>query len=150
MKFIRGQQDFWSGILFITVGAATVYFGSKYAMGTAARMGPGYFPRALGVLLMFLGALSVLRSFRSPSGVITGWRWRPIIVVLGSVVIFGLMVQHVGLALSTIFLVFASAAASHEFRPKEAAVAGVAMAILCVAVFAYALGIQLPIWPAFN
>ena len=149
MSFIRGPKDFYAGVLFIAIGAAAVGIALNYPMGTAARMGPGYFPRALGSLMMILGALSVLRSFRLQGEPIGGWRWRPLVVTLGSVVIFGLIVQYVGLALSTIFLVIASSAASHEFRPIEAAVAGVLMAVLCVGVFVYTLNIQLPIWPTF-
>lgn len=147
---IRGQKDFWIGVLFIAVGGAAVYLALGYPMGTAARMGPGYFPRALGSLLMLLGALSLLRSFRLEGSPIVRWRLRPIIIVLASVVIFGHIVQHVGLALSTIFLVMAASTASTEFRPKEAAVISVFMAVLCVSVFVYALNIQLPIWPVFN
>jgi hypothetical protein len=150
MRFIRGPQDLYSGLLFIAIGAATVIIAVNYPVGVAERMGPGYFPRALGTLLMILGAMSVWRSFRLQSAPIARWRWRPIVVVLGSVVIFGHIVQTVGLALSTIFLVFVASAASHEFRWKEAAVAGVLMALLCVGVFVYALNIQLPIWPSFS
>jgi hypothetical protein len=150
MSSIRGPGDFYSGILFVAVGAAAVIIAVNYPMGYAERMGPGYFPRALGTLLMLLGAISVWRSFRLPGPPIGRWKWRPIIVVLGSVIVFGLIVQTVGLALSTILLVFVASAASHEFRWKEAAVVGVLMAILCVGVFIYALGIQLPVWPSFN
>ena len=149
MPSIRGPKDFWAGALFILIGVAAVAIAANYPMGTAARMGPGYFPRALGTLLMLLGALSVLRSFRLQGEAISRWRLRPLLVTLVSVVIFGLMVQHVGLALSTVFLVFASSAASHEFRPVEAAVSGVLMAVLCVAIFVFVLKIQLPVWPTF-
>jgi hypothetical protein len=150
MRSIRGPRDFYSGLLFIVVGAIAVFIALKYPMGQASRMGPGYFPRALGTLLMFLGAISVWRSFRLPGEPIPRWKWRPILIVLGSVLIFGHIVQTAGLALSTIFLVFAASAASHEFRWKEAAVSGVLMALLCVGVFVYALSIQLPIWPSFS
>lgn len=150
MSFIRGPRDFWAGMLFIVIGAATLLIALNYSMGTAARMGPGYFPRALGGLLMLLGGVSVLRSLRLSGAPIGGWRTRPVVIVLASVVVFGLVVQHLGLALSTILLVFASSAASHEFRPLEAAISGVLMSVLCVAVFVYALSIQLPIWPAFH
>ena len=150
MSIIRGTSDFGSGVLFIAAGAATVVFAFNYPMGVAARMGPGYFPRALGALLMLLGALSVLRSFRRDGAPIGGWRLRPLVVTLGSVVVFGLILPTAGLALSTIFLVIASSVASHEFRPREAVVSSVLMAVLCVGVFGYLLGIQVPIWPAFG
>jgi putative tricarboxylic transport membrane protein len=150
MSWIRGPRDFWAGLLFVAIGAGTLLFSLNFSMGTAARMGPGYFPRALGCLMMVLGAASVLRGISRQGVAIGGWRWRPLVITLGSVVIFGLIVPHVGLALSTIFLVFAASTASHEFRPIEAAIASVLMAVLCIAVFVYMLGIQLPVWPAFG
>jgi putative tricarboxylic transport membrane protein len=149
MRFVRGPKDFWAGVLFVLIGAATVGIAFNYSMGTAARMGPGYFPRALGSLLMFLGALSILRSFRLQGAPIGDWRLRPIVVILGSVVLFGLMLPYAGLALSTIFLVIASSFASHEVRPLEACASSVMMAILCVGIFAYVLSIQVPVWPTF-
>lgn len=149
MSRIKGPRDLWAGLMFIAIGAGTVLMATSYVVGTAARMGPGYFPRALGSLLMLLGAASVLRSFRLQGAAIGGWSMRPIVVTLGAVVIFGLIVQFVGLALSTIFLVFASSAASHEFRPVEAAISSVLMALLCIGVFVFLLHIQLPILPQF-
>jgi len=150
MRFVRGLQDFYSGLLFIAIGAATVIIAIHYPVGVAERMGPGYFPRALGMLLMLLGAISVWRGFRVPGEALARWKWRPILVVLVSVIAFGHIVQTVGLALSTIFLVFASSAASHEFRWKEAALAGVLVAALCAGVFVYGLNIQLPLWPSLS
>jgi len=147
MSVIRGPKDFWAGVLFVAIGAFAVVVAFNYPMGTAARMGPGYFPRALGSLLMLLGAMSVVRSFREKGGKVMRWQFLPIVATLGSTVIFGLIVQYVGLALSTLFLVVASSAASHEFRPKEAVLVGVFMAVLCTAVFVYGLKIQLPVWP---
>ncbi len=150
MSRIRGPRDLWAGLLFIAFGAGTVLIATSYAVGTAARMGPGYFPRALGSVLMLLGAASVLRSFRLQGAAIESWSMRPIVVTLGSVVMFGLIVQYAGLVVSTIFLVFASSAASREFRPVEAAISSVLMALLCIGVFVYLLHIQLPILPQFR
>ena len=150
MSFIRGPKDFWAGLLFVAIGAFAVAVAFNYPMGTAARMGPGYFPRALGLLLMILGAASVFRSFREKGEPIARWKFRPIVITLGSTVIFGLILQYVGLALSTVFLVFASSAASHEFRPWEALIVGLFMAVLCTAVFVYGINVQMPVWPVFG
>ena len=59
MAFIRHPKDFYAGLLFIAFGVAAIVIGSNYALGTAARMGPGYFPRILGILLVTLGAILV-------------------------------------------------------------------------------------------
>jgi hypothetical protein len=150
MSFIRHPKDFYSGLLFIAFGVAAIVIGSNYALGTAARMGPGYFPRMLGILLLVLGAALALRALRVQGSPLPGWKWRPTLIVLGSVVLFGVIVNSVGLVLSTIILIVLSSAASTEFRPKEALISGVLLAALTVAVFVIGLKLQLPIWPGSN
>jgi hypothetical protein len=147
MALIRHPKDFWSGVLFMALGAFALIAGSKYTIGTAARMGPGYFPRILGILLVVLGAILTLRSFKLVGGKVPGWKWKPTVLVLGSVVVFGLIVKPVGMALSTVILIVLASAASHEFRPKESVIVGVLLAVLAVGVFIVGLNLQLPIWP---
>ena len=147
MSLIRHPKDFWSGVLFVAIGAFALVAGSKYTIGTAARMGPGYFPRILGILLIVLGAILALRSFRLQGDAVPGWKWRPTLLVLGSVVLFGAIVKPVGMAISTVILILLASAASHEFRPKDAAISGVLLAALAVGVFVIGLNLQLPIWP---
>ena len=146
---IRNPKDFWAGVLFILVGTAAIILGSRYNLGTAARMGPGYFPRILGMLLVALGGVLALRALRIHGPAIPAWRWWSTLVVLGSVVLFGLIVNHAGLALSTIILIVLASSASSEFRWKEAAVSGLFLAALAVGVFIVGLKLQLPIWPTF-
>jgi hypothetical protein len=110
-------------------------------------MGPGYFPRILGILLLVLGAALALRSLRLQGTAIPRWRWRPTVMVLGSVVVYGAIVRPLGVALSTVLLIVGASAASHEFRPREALIAGVLLAALSVGVFVIGLSMQLPIWP---
>ena len=147
MSIIRHPKDFYSGLIFIGFGVAAIVIGSNYALGTAARMGPGYFPRILGILLIILGAALSLRALRVQGSPVPSWKWRPTLIVLGSVILFGVIVNTVGLVLSTIILIVLSSAASHEFRYKEALVSGVLLATLAVAVFVIGLKLQLPIWP---
>ena len=149
MATVRHPKDFWSGVIFIAIGLFAITYGTKYTLGTAARMGPGYFPRILGILLMVLGAIIALRSLRSHGPPLPGWKWRPTVIVLGSVVLFGLIVQPVGIAISTVILIVGASAASPEFRPREAIISGVLLATLAVGVFVIGLKLQLPIWPAF-
>ena len=80
---LQNPRDFLAGLLFMSFGAAALAMSQSYAIGTAARMGPGYFPRALGILLIVLGALLSLRGFRprwsrSPNGAGGPWPscWR--------------------------------------------------------------------------
>jgi hypothetical protein len=113
-------------------------------------MGPGYFPRILGILLLVLGAALSLRALKIEGEPLPRWYWRPVLIVLGSVVAFGLVVTHLGLVLSTIGLVFASSTASPEFRSKEALISGILFAALAAGVFIFGLNLQLPLWPWSN
>ena len=85
MAVIRHPKDFWSGVLFMAIGLFAIFYGMKYTLGSAARMGPGYFPRILGILLILIGAILTLRSFRLEGPPLPRWKWRPTVVVLGSV-----------------------------------------------------------------
>jgi hypothetical protein len=147
MPRIRHPKDFWSGVLFAGLGIFIIVYGSKYTLGTAARMGPGYFPRILGILLSVLGLVLALRSLRLSGPPVPEWKWRPTLLVLGSVVLFGYIVPVLGMALSTIVLIVIASAAGREFRYKEALVSGVLLAALAVGVFVVGLGVSLPIWP---
>jgi hypothetical protein len=150
MALIRHPKDFLAGLLFVAFGVGAIVVGSKYALGTAARMGPGYFPRILGMLLVALGLVLAVRALRSNGPPLPGWKWRPVVIVLGSVALFGLIVNRAGLVVSTIFLIVAASAASREFRPRESVVAGVILAAVAVGIFVIGLKLQLPIWPALT
>src|SRR4249919_3800230 len=120
MAVVRSPKDFVAGLMFIAVGIAAIVIASNYTLGTAARMGPGYFPRILGILMIALGLILALRGLRTQGAPVPPWKWRPTLIVLGSVVMFGMIVQSVGVALSTVILILVASSASHEFRPKEA------------------------------
>lgn len=149
MNFIKSPKDFWAGILFVSLGLFAIVVGSNYTLGTAARMGPGYFPRILGILLVGLGAMIAFRGVRVPGEPVPPFKWRPTLVVLGSVVLYGIIIQSIGVAISTVILIVSASAASHEFRFKESVIAGVLLSALAVFVFIVGLGLQLPIWPTF-
>lgn len=147
MRSVRHPKDFLAGLIFAAFGIAAVVIGSDYPLGTAARMGPGYFPRVLGILLIVLGGALSLRALRVPGPPLPGWKWRPVLIVLLSVVVFGLVLTRVGLVLSTIGLIFAASAASREFRAREALVSGILLAALAAGVFVVGLKLVLPLWP---
>ncbi len=147
MALIRHPKDFWAGVLFIAFGGAACVIALDYAMGTAARMGPGYFPRVLGLMLCALGALLVLRSFKLQGAPLSFPTFKPLAIVLASVLLFGLVVNKVGLVIATLLLVLVASTASHEYRWRESIVAAIALAVFVVVAFRYGLGLQLPTWP---
>ena len=147
MAKIPRPKDFYAGLLFVAFGALAIFLGRSYPLGTAARMGPGYFPRLLGILLIVLGVALSLTALRGQGPPLPGWKWRPVSIVLLSVVAFGLVLTHAGLVLSTIGLIVVASTASREFRFKESLLSGALLAALSVGVFVIGLKLQLPIWP---
>ena len=147
MAFIRHPKDFWAGILFIVLGGSAFIIALDYAMGTAGRMGPGYFPRALGLILAALGLILVLRALKLQGEPIAFPTFRPLVIVLAAVALFSITVSSLGLVVSTILVVLLASTASHEYRRAESAIAAVALAGFVVLAFRYGLSLQLPTWP---
>jgi len=147
MAKIPRPKDFYAGLLFVAFGVFAIIGARNYPLGTAARMGPGYFPRLLGILLIVLGAALSLTALRCSGPPLPGWKWRPVSIVLLSVVAFGLVLTHAGLVLSTIGLIVVASTASREFRFRESLLSGILLAALSVGVFVIGLKLQLPIWP---
>lgn len=148
---IRSQKNFASGLLYIAVGLAFAVGATSYRMGDAARMGPGYFPFALGLLLACIGAIVLAGSLRphAPPEHLPRFHLKTLAWILGSVVLFGLLLVPLGLVGSLIVLVFVSSMASHEFGWKGALVNAFVLLAICAGAFVYGLGLQLPMWPAF-
>ena len=149
MQWIRNPKDFHAGLLFMAFGLAAVVVSGSYAMGSASRMGPGYLPRALGILLLVFGAVLSLRGFRSTDEAQPRWNIGPLLVVLFSVGFFSLTAKWLGLVVASLALVFIASMASKEFRWKEALVSGAILGLAAMVVFVYGLGLPLPIWPTF-
>ena len=149
MGFIRHPKDFFAGLMFIAFGVAALAIGNGYALGTAARMGPGYFPRILGIFLVVIGAVVALRSLKLRGTRIEFGPLKPMAIVLGSEVLFGLLRPHIGLVLAGVMLIVVSSAGSSEFRWKEASISGIILSVGAVLVFIWGLGLQFSVWPPF-
>ncbi len=148
---LRNPKDFWAGVLFAAIGFAfaIVVKVAEYPMGTASRMGAGYFPFVLGTILGVLGLIIVAKALVSDGDRVPKFAWRPIIFILGAVIIFGLTAKTIGLALAIVVLVMIASFGGHEFRMKEQLIASVVLAIGSIAVFVYGLKLPFPIWPSF-
>jgi|SRR6267154_2939546 hypothetical protein len=145
---IASQRDFWSGVLFVTVGFLCA--GSTlllYKLGSAADPGPGYFPFGLGLLLTLLGSVVLLRSLRHPrvdTEVVGSVAWRPLIVISSAVLMFGLLLPRLGLSTALPVLVILSSLATEEFHWKEVLLNAVALTALCFGIFIWGLNLTLP------
>ena len=149
MQFIKNPKDFWAGVVYILFGVAAIGIAYNYPIGSAGRMGPGYFPRGLGFLLIFMGLILAVRALRTRGTPLSFPTFKPLLIVIGSIVLFGLAAPKLGLMLATVILVVASSTASDEFRWKEAIIASICLAIFTYLAFSWGLKLQLPVWPWF-
>jgi len=144
---ISHPKDFYAGVLFFSIGLIAMILAFQYPLGTAARMGPGYFPRVLGGILMALGAILAIRSFREEGGAISPFAWKAIGLVLGGVCIFAAVVLQIGLVAATVILIFITGYASKEFNVKESIISSVILSTISVLLFIVGLKLQFPIFP---
>ena len=148
---IRNQKDFVSGLMFVAIGLIFSYIATTYNMGTSAKMGPGFFPFWLGLVLALLGAIVTMgaTSQKAPKDTIAKWDWPSVLWVTGSVVLFGVVLAYLGLVLSLFVLVFISAMASHEFHWKGTIVNAVILNLIAYVAFVWGLRLQFQVWPSF-
>jgi len=146
MSAIRNPKDFCAGLIYLGIGLGAVYIAQDYEMGTAVRMGPGYFPNVLGSVLALVGLIALLRSFMRPGEAIGRLAWREAVLVLGATALFGMLVRGAGLALSVLVLVVISSYASRQFRLRSSVFLALGLAVFGVLVFIKGLGIPLPLW----
>ncbi|HEX5640600.1 MAG TPA: tripartite tricarboxylate transporter TctB family protein [Burkholderiaceae bacterium] len=149
---IRNAKDFWSGVMFIAFGLFFAGFARQYDLGTAARMGPAYFPTMLGLLLILIGAAISFKAFRSPDdahGAVDRFHFKPLVLVLGAVVAFALLLRPGGLIVALLALIIISSLGSGEFRLKEILPLAIGLCLLVLAVFIWGLGLTIPVLPAF-
>jgi hypothetical protein len=134
-------KDTATGLIFIVVGAWFVYDGWDLDHGTAARMGPGYFPPILASILILLGLAIAVRGIGVRQEAVGVIAWRGLVFTLAAPVIFGATVQGLGLVPSLGLATFCSALASRRMTLIYALAISVCLTIFCVAVFSYGLGL---------
>lgn len=147
---IKSQKDFWSGLMFMVVGTGFSWGATQYRFGTSASPGPGYFPFGLGVLLALLGAFVLFKgvTLETDGGDRIGrFAWRPLLVILGSVVLFGLLLQRGGLVVAMPALVLVASTADGGFHWKGALVTAALLTAVSWLVFIVGLKLSIPMWP---
>ena len=168
---IKSERDFWSGIMFVVVGVIFAVGATNYSMGPAcppndpcaanlwARMsqlsahpGAGYFPLGLSVLLVLLGAVVLFKALTIESvggDPIGGFAWRPLAIIVGAIVLFGLMLERFGLALTVPVLIIIASLAGDEFHWKGVLLNAIVLTFFSWLVFIAGLKLTIPLWPAF-
>jgi hypothetical protein len=142
---LRNPKDFWTGIIYVLFGATAFVIGRGYPMGTALKMGPGYFPTILSVLMVLIGIASLLRSILRPGTPIGSFAGRGLLLVVASTALFGLLLRKAGLIIALPVLVLASAYASREFRWKQSVLLAAGLTVSCALIFLKGLGVPIPL-----
>jgi len=142
---IRSIKDLLAGLIYIFFGASAILIAREYNMGTAFKMGPAFFPTVLSMLLITVGAISIIRAFILPGTPIGAISIKGLLLVTFAIVVFGLVVRGAGLAIALPLLLFISAAASVKFRWQTTLMIAVGLTLFCVLVFLKGLGIPLPV-----
>ncbi len=146
MSRVKSPQDLGAGLVFLLLGLAGFYFGRDLAFGTAARMGPGYFPTLLSAMLFAIGLVVGLRGVTIAGPPIEPVQLRPILFIVAAILIFGFLIEAIGLALTAVLLTIFAAYARPEVKLGETILLGAGLAAFTVAVFVYVLGQPLPAW----
>lgn len=157
---IKSQKDFLSGLMFLVVGGIFAWGATSYSLGTGARMGPGYFPMMLGVLLVLLGAIIMLGGLiiETPDGDKVGKiAWKPLSYILGANLVFGILlgglpkwgIPSFGLITAIFALVIIASKAGDEFRWKSVLILATVLSVGSYLAFIALLKLQMPVWPAF-
>ena len=137
--------------MFVVLGVLFMVLSRQYQMGTAAKMGPGYFPTVLGGILAALGLMIVASAFSksNPEAQLAKVGWRELFLLLLGVALFAVLLPKLGMVVSIWILIFVSALASHEFSFKETFISAIALSVLGWGVFAKGLELQMAVWPKF-
>lgn len=144
---IRGRQDFLAGLLFVFFGAFALYLARNYPVGSAMRMGPGYFPTILGGMLVVLGTAVLVRGLIAPGEKLGRSALMPLVLVLASVALFAVTVERLGIVVSVVLVVFVSSLASGRFKWLEVTLLAAVMVALAVGLFTKGLGLPFKILP---
>ncbi|TFY98930.1 tripartite tricarboxylate transporter TctB family protein [Ramlibacter humi] len=157
---IKSHKDFGSGLMFTAVGIAFAWGATNYTIGEGARMGPGYFPLMLGILMAILGLAITFTSLvveTEDGDRIGAIAWKPLGFIIGSNVLFGVLLAGIprlgipafGLIVAIYGLTFVAAMAGDEFKAREVAVLATVLAIGSYLAFVVLLKLQFPVWPWF-
>ena len=157
---IKSQKDFFSGLMFTVVGGGFALGATNYSIGTGARMGPGYFPLLLGIVLAVLGAFIMFYSLveHTEDGEPVGkFAWKPLSLILGANLVFGVLLgglpsiglPPMGMVLAIYALVIIASLAGENFQLRSVLLLATALAIGSYLAFIVLLKLQMPVWPTF-
>jgi len=146
MKFEwQNNRDFFAGLLYIFTGALAIFMALDYPFGSALRMGPGYFPRVLGGIMIAFGIVVMLMGMKNNEKIKGYWSIRALIVLPLSAVVFGVLMEEAGFIPALAALIPAAAASGKEFKWLEVVLLTIGLIIVSVLIFIWGLGLPYPL-----
>ncbi|NQW80379.1 MAG: tripartite tricarboxylate transporter TctB family protein [Polaromonas sp.] len=157
---IKSQKDFFAGLMFMAVGVAFAWGATTYSVGTSARMGPGYFPLMLGILLAVLGTAITFNALvikRVGGDKIGKWAYKPLFFVIAANLLFGVClgglpsmgIPAMGMMFGIYVLTFVASMAETGMKVKATFILASFLAVISYVAFVKVLKLQFPVWPAF-
>lgn len=157
---IKSQKDFFSGVMFAVVGVGFAWGATTYNVGTGARMGPGYFPLMLGILMAVIGLAVMFTGItvETEDGEKIGkWAWKQVAFIIGANLAFGVLLgglpsiglPAMGMIIAIYALVLISSLAGSEFDLRKVLVLATVLAVGSYIAFIWALKLQIQVWPTF-
>lgn len=145
---VHDRPLFLSGLMFFAIGVAAILIASKYPLGSASNMGPGYFPILLSVALCGIGTASVFRSVaREVEHDVPSWPLVPALSVAFGVLVFGVTVERFGLVVASALLLLCVGFGQIRTRPLEYLVVSIVLVAFSSLLFVKLLGLPLELWP---
>jgi putative tricarboxylic transport membrane protein len=129
------------GAIFVALGVFFGWQSLNLEIGTAFRMGPGYFPLVLALILIALGVIVLVQAARAGSEPIGPIAWRGMLFILPAPIFFGLTVRGLGFVPSIFLTALIASFASTRMKPLAALLLSAGVTLFSVAVFSYALGL---------
>jgi Tripartite tricarboxylate transporter TctB family len=146
---IKAPKDLAAGLFFIICGIAGYYFVLDMPMGAAVRMGPGYIPKVLSVIVLLFGVFIAGRSFVISGDPIEPWKLRPLLIISASIFVFAYLIDSMGLVLASLLLMILSTVGGREYFWRETLIFSVLMSLGSIVVFHWLLGLPMQVWPAW-
>ena len=157
---IKSQKDFFSGLMFMGVGAAFAWGATTYNVGAGARMGPGYFPLMLGILMTILGIAVTFKSLvieTTGGDKIGKWAWKPLVYIIAANLLFGVFLgglpsiklPAMGMIAGIYALTFVASMAETGWKFKNTFILATVLAAGSYVAFVLVLKLQFAVWPTF-
>ena len=144
---LRSGQDLLCGAMFAAVGAGALWVGRNYPMGSPVRLGSGVFPWLLSWGLIGIGAIIFVKGLLTDGPRLTGWAWRPVLLITLAAVAFALLIEPAGLVATMLVTMGLGALAGDGHKLRELAVFMLVMIVLAIGIFIWGLGMPIKVFP---